>query len=286
MLGKKIALGTANFGMSYGVFKSKISKVGNIRGILQLCKKNNIDTIDTSIDYNKAEEVLGKSGCKSFNIVTKLPKPDKSKFISANKLETIILNSLVKLKKNSLYALLFRDPKTILDLDYIDIWRSAKILKQKGIIRKLGISIYNPKELDAVLDILKPDLVQVPYNFFDRRIEYSGWMSKLFQQNIEIHSRSIFLQGLLLKKKNELPKKFLKYEKIWENYQSWLNKNNISALEACINFVSEKREISKIILGIDNIEQLNEIISVREKRPDFSTWKESISEDLIDPRKW
>ena len=249
MLEKKIALGTANFGSSYGIFKSKISKESKIKEILEFCKTNYIDTIDTSMDYYKSEKVIGQAGCKNFNIITKLPKLDQSSIISPEKLEKIILNSLSKLKKKkSLYALLFRDPKSIIEFNYIDIWKIAKNLKKKGIIKKLGISIYNPKELDSVFNILGPDLVQTPYNFFDRRIEYSGWINKLFQKNIEIHTRSIFLQGLLLRKKNELPIKFLRYKKIWDNYHNWLNVNNISALEACINFILEKRKSQKWLL--------------------------------------
>ena len=241
MLGKKIVLGTANFNISYGLFKSKISNQANIKKILDFCDNNYINIIDTAIDYHKVEDVIGAVGCENFDIITKLPKLDKNNYVSLDQLEKIISNSLLKLKKNSLYALLFRDPKSILDFNYIDIWKFAKNLKNKGIIKKIGISIYNPKELDLVFNILNPDIVQTPYNLFDRRIEYSGWINKLFQQNIEIHSRSVFLQGLLLKNKNELPEKFLKYKKIWDTYQDWLKANNITALEACINFISKKR---------------------------------------------
>ena len=286
MLEKKIALGTANFGSSYGIFKSKIAKESKIKEILEFCKQNYIDTIDTSMDYYKSEKVIGQAGYKNFNIITKLPKLDQSSIISPEKLEKIILNSLSKLKKKSLYALLFRDPKSIIEFNYIDIWKIAKHLKKKGIIKKLGISIYNPKELDSVFNILGPDLVQTPYNFFDRRIEYSGWINKLFQKNIEIHTRSIFLQGLLLRKKNELPIKFLRYKNIWDNYHNWLNVNNISALEACINFILEKKEISKMVIGIESAEQFNEIIQVKVRKMNFSSWNEDIEEELIDPRKW
>lgn len=286
MLGKKIALGTANFSISYGVFKSKISEEASIKEILVFCQKNYIDTIDTSMDYNKAEEVIGNKGCENFNIITKLPKLDKNNPLSAEQLEKVVLNSILKLKKKSLYALLFRDPKNILDLNYVDIWRFAKSLREKGIIKKLGISIYNPKELDAVFNILSPDIVQTPYNLFDRRIEYSGWLNKLFQNNIEIHTRSVFLQGLLLRKKNALPEKFLKYKQTWDNYQNWLKVNNTNALEACINFILEKKEISKMVIGIENISQLNDIVQVKKKIINFSSLKESIEEELIDPRKW
>ncbi len=145
MLGRKIVLGTANFGVSYGIFKSKISKESNVKEILEFCQRNNIDTLDTSIDYLKAEEIIGASGCNNFNIVTKLPKLDQHNIKSAKKLEKTIFNSISKIKKNNLYALLFRDPKSILELNHIDVWKHAKNLKKKGIIKKLGISIYNPK---------------------------------------------------------------------------------------------------------------------------------------------
>ena len=86
-----------------------------------------------------------------------------------------------------------------------------------------------------------PDIVQTPYNFFDRRIEYSGWINKLFQKNIEIHTRSIFLQGLLLRKKNELPIKFLRYKKIWDNYHNWLKVNNTKRIRSLYKFYLRKK---------------------------------------------
>ena len=44
------------------------------------------------------------------------------------------------------------------------------------------------------------DVVQIPYNILDKRVIYSGWYRKLKKIGIEVHARSIFLQGLLVNK--------------------------------------------------------------------------------------
>jgi aryl-alcohol dehydrogenase-like predicted oxidoreductase len=101
-----------------------------------------------------------------------------------------------------------------------------------------------------------------------------------------MHCRSIFLQGLLLKNKNELPKKFIEYSKTWDSYHEWLRDNNLSPEEACINFILKKKEISKIIIGIDNLEQLKKILITRQKSNYSLFANNNIDQKLIDPRKW
>ena len=35
-------------------------------------------------------------------------------------------------------------------------------------------------------------------NIIDRRLELSGWLERLSDEGVEVHARSVFLQGLLL----------------------------------------------------------------------------------------
>ena len=90
-----------------------------------------------------------------------------------------------------------------------------------------------------------------------------------FFKNVEIHIRSVFLQGLLLRRNNELPEKFLKYKKVWDNYHNWLAVNNINALEACINFILEKKEISKMVIGIETKSNLMKLYVSKKKKLTF-----------------
>ena len=133
-------------------------------------------------------------------------------------------------KVSKLLALLFRRPMTLLKDKYL--WNKAKEMQNKNIINKLGFTVYQPEELVYLVKKFKPDLVQIPYSIFDRRFHNSGWIDKLYDLGIEIHVRSIFLQGLLLSNTLRLPKKILKYKKTFSLYEEWLKQNNLTKIEA------------------------------------------------------
>lgn len=286
MLGKKIAIGTANFGSDYGHFnKTKLSKQ-KINKILKRCRLSNIDTVDTSSDYFKAEFFLGASGVKELKIISKIYVNEGLIKEQKKFLDKKIKKSLSDLKVKKLYALLFRKPENILDRSKIKIWQHAKNYQKEGIISKIGFTIYDPIELDKAYDILKPDIIQVPYNIFDRRIESSGWMKKLYNEKVEIHCRSIFLQGLLLKNKNQLPEQFKRYKIKWNEYHAWLKKEKVTPLEACLAIAHKKKEISKIVIGVENDLQLKSILETNVRNVKFPKWLKHDNGILIDPRLW
>ena len=285
MIHNKIALGTANFDSSYGLSSGYFTEKNKVKNLLIFCKNNNIDTIDTSPDYKNAENLLGNAGCKGFKLITKIPNLSKVKILNENFIKETISRSLENLKLKKIYALLFRDPNSLMN-NNLRLWQQAQVFKKVGVIKKIGVTVYNIKELNDCFDKLKPDIIQVPYNLFDRRLETSQYLRKLYSKKIEIHCRSVFLQGLLLKEKQELPLKFIKYKILWKKYFLWLQQNNLNSLEACMNFILRKKEISRMVLGVDSISQLEKILMISTKKISFPDFTENIDEELIDPRKW
>ena len=135
-----------------------------------------------------------------------------------------------------------------------------KKLKKKNLVSKIGISIYDPKELDFIWPFWKPDIVQCPFNIVDKRIYESGWLNRLKKNKIEIHVRSIFLQGLLLKNEKSIPKKFKKWENIFKELNSYCDDENILKIQVCINFIKSFKKISYVVIGFENILQIKKII--------------------------
>ena len=74
-------------------------------------------------------------------------------------------------------------------------------LQSKGFLEKIGASIYSNNEIKYLLKNYKMSIIQLPSNIFDRRLKNLGWEKILKKNKIEIHVRSIFLQGLFLNKK-------------------------------------------------------------------------------------
>ena len=160
--------------------------------------------------------------------------------------------------------------------------------KEDSIVDNIGISIYSPNEINKILDMFNFDVIQAPLNPFDNRIVTSGWMDELYKRNIKVHIRSIFLQGLLLIPYKKIPKYFYKFKSNLKQWRDWNINNNFSSIETCIGFINSFDRIDKIIVGIDNLSQLQEIIKLTNIRDNKFKKMDLASNDinLIDPSRW
>ena len=202
---RKLALGTVQFGLNYGVINTngKVQEA-EVKEMLDLAQKNNINTIDTAIGYGDSEKILGNNKIESFNVITKIP-PLQTNLNIHDWVTNQIQASLIRLKKKHLHAILFHNPNDLLTSSGNKLYEAVSNQKKNGLVKKIGISIYSPYQLEEISKNFDYDIVQSPLNLIDRRLEESGWLSKLHKKNIEVHIRSVFLQGLLL-----LDRKYLK----------------------------------------------------------------------------
>ena len=135
-----------------------------------------------------------------------------------------------------------------------------KDLKKKSLVKKIGVSVYTAQQIDTIANKFPIDIIQLPINVFDQHLIKNNYLQKLKKLNIEIHARSIFLQGLLLMDQESLDPFFDCLRPIFQKYLKYLQENNLSQLQAAINFITNLKEIDKIIIGICTCKQLKEII--------------------------
>ena len=158
---------------------------------------------------------------------------------------------------------------------------------KKKIVKKIGLSVYDPKELDLFFKEYNYQIIQIPVNIFDRRLISSGWGKKLSKKDVEIFARSIFLKGLLLRDADKIPKEFSRWNKKFINFEKWVKKKKINKAEACIRFVKSFKEVKKIIFGVNNVEQLKEnMVFSNKNKILFPTNLNINSGKILDPRKW
>ena len=284
----KIILGSANFDQIYGIKKNFIKK-SEIKKLFNLALKNKIKTIDTSPLYNKSEKIIGLLNNNRFKIISKIPKPPKNikrenikKWLKQN-----VMISLKNLKIKKFECLLLHNANSLLCKNGDEIYKGIRNMKINGFTSKIGVSIYDFNVLDKILKKFKFNLIQAPFNILDQRLVEKGWLKKLKKRKIEVHARSIFLQGILLLKHNQLPKKLIKLSKklmVWEN---WLKKNKFSSLQVCLSFVLNQRQLDGVVVGYNNTNQLNQILKLKQIKNNFSLPNLNIKDKkLIDPREW
>ncbi len=285
---KKIILGSANYEQAYGV-KRNIIKKYEIRKLFKFAFRNKIKTIDTSPLYNKSEKIIGSLNNNRFKIISKIPKtPRNIKKKNIKKwLKHNAKDSLKNLKIKKFDCLLLHNADILLSKNGDEIYKSLKNMKEISMTRKIGISIYDFNQLNKILKRFKFDLIQAPLNILDQRLIQTGWLKELKKRKIEVHARSIFLQGILLLKHNQLPKKLKQLNKNWIKWEAWLKKNKLSPLQACLSFVFNQHQLDGIVIGFNNTKQLKQILKLKKVKSNLSLPVLNIkNKKLIDPRTW
>lgn len=251
----KLALGTAQFGLDYGVnnVKGKIPKK-EVFEILKCSLCNGIDTLDTAYAYGDSERIIGefnRENGANFKVVSKLPSCD------LNEVEKLFAESLKRLNLDKIYGYLIHNFKSF--SKNTQTWNVLKQLRTQGIVEKIGFSLYYPEEIEYLLENkIQVNIVQVPFSIFDQR--FSQILPQLKERNIEVYVRSVFLQGLVFKSPDELRANFTKKKDKLLFLQSIAQEMNIPLSAICINFALLNNYIEKVVVGVDGIEHLQEDI--------------------------
>tara|TARA_B100001057_G_scaffold484275_1_gene562159 strand:- start:2538 stop:4067 length:1530 start_codon:yes stop_codon:yes gene_type:complete len=279
---EKIIIGSSNFYNHYG-FNSSILKKTEINKILLLSRKSKIKSIDISSSYDADLEHFYKSyNFKDWKFSFKISKKKNNILKNKFKSRQYFTKKLKQLNKKKIDYLLFHNPKDLLSSWGKKVFKNLLNLQMLGIIEKIGVSIYDPKELRKILRFFKINVIQVPINLLDQRFIEKKVLRIIKNKNIEIHARSIFLQGLILNQN----KKFSKYKEIIKLNQTLLKKK-IDPIKACLEFVFSNKSIDKVIIGIKSDDELSQIIKSKIDNK-FSYYKSlrTTNRKIIDPRVW
>jgi aryl-alcohol dehydrogenase-like predicted oxidoreductase len=259
----KLTLGTAQFGFTYGIANPQPQiSYAESKAIVNFAYNQGVSMLDTAIAYGESESRLGKIGVQGWKVVSKLPAVPEGQNAD-NWIYSTVKGSLNRLNLTSLYGLLLHQPSQLLGQDGREIYQGLKRLKLEGLVQKIGISIYQPSDLEDLLSVGEFDLVQSPLNIFDRRLILSGWLDKLADRGVEVHARSVFLQGLLLMSSEERPKSFNRWSEDWKRYHHWIAETGVSQLEACLGYVLGLCQVNQVIVGVNGLSHIRQILKIK-----------------------
>lgn len=295
----RLVLGTAQLGMEYGI-NNKSGKPDLIKAleIIRRAFEAGILTFDTAGVYGEAEAILGQAVI-TFNlkdrikVISKLPanigREDRRNI--GKEVEVEVHRALKRINLEILDGYLLHNP---LDLHNPEIMDTLEQCRKKGMVKHLGVSIYEEKEALDATESKAMDYIQIPYNIFDQRLNKTNFFDIARGNDVKIFARSPFLQGLLLMKTEELPSYLLPAKAYLEQIDEIIRKYGYSRLEAALLFSYTDKNIDYVVFGVDNLEQLDEIIGIAEGKSDnFADCKkeltsrfESVEKDIVMPNRW
>lgn len=284
--GRRLALGTAQFGLDYGVNnpRGRVPETETAQ-ILTCAGEQGITVLDTAPGYGDSEAVLGRllQGRGGFRIVSKLPA------CPATEIEGLLQASCRKLRVPALYGYLIHDFESY--HKNRRIFDELRRLKEQGLVEKIGFSLYRPSELDLIEQRGDAfDLVQLPLNLLDRR--FLPRLAALKLRGVEVHARSAFLQGLLLRDPALLSGRLLKAQPVLGRLHSLAAQQGLPLASLCLGFVLGHEQVDKVVIGVDGLAHLQENLSLAEqskKAFQFSPALASLEitdEDILIPSNW
>lgn len=291
----QLCLGTAQFGLAYGITNAAGQVPENaVAPLLLQAQTAGIRWIDTAQAYGNAEAVLGRHlpEAHGFGLISKLPALPQPEFSiqDANTWEKAVHDSCKRLGVRGLDALLLHAPADLAKPggQHLEAWLLG--LRERGVVRRLGVSIYAAEDLDGVNPALL-NLVQLPLSLYDQRLLQNGTLARLRASGTAIHARSLYLQGLLLTPAAQWPS--------WASPEVRAHQQALEALaeqrccrliDLALGFAREQQDLEAVVLGVCSV---RELFDLRQAWAAISPWKEGEwgpwalqDPGILDPRRW
>ena len=289
----KLALGTVQFGLDYGI-SNKLGRTSEseVSEILKFAQNSGIQVIDTASFYGQSEKVLGQCPrIKNFKIITKSKTFEDRREISKSDglgLLKCFEGSLKFLNCSVIEGLLIHHIDDLLKPGGEYLYEALLSLREQRKVQKIGVSVYTAEEISNVLENYSIDLIQLPASILDQRLLKNDILKQLKVANVEIHVRSAFLQGLIFMDPKKLSKHFIKSISLLTELKEELKSRELSPACAALGFLSEIKEIDQIVCGVNNVSQLRELVEVISVKGDFNWLKDFAIDDemIVNPGNW
>jgi aryl-alcohol dehydrogenase-like predicted oxidoreductase len=242
------------YGLSNPPYRVEGDEVGRI---LNAAWASGVDLIDTAAAYGDSEEVIGSRipSCARFAIVTKVVplQVDKVEPEDVTRIIAKFRASLTSLRVDHVDALLVHDARDLLVSGGDLLFSALQTLRDKGTVGRLGVSVYDPEILDQVLARYPIEVVQLPLNVFDQRFAREGRLANLAQRGIDIHIRSIYLQGLLLRPVGEIPQRFAAACEAVARFHNASKNAGLEPAAAALAFAARQPGVTRVVIGVDSL---------------------------------
>lgn len=253
----KLILGTVQLGLDYGINNSKGKPtLENAFKILTTAFDNGITVLDTAEAYGNSQEVIGlfhkKHPNKQFKIITKIAP---NSVVTETDLIVQIQKNCKQLNVELLYAYMFHHYNVLIENKII--YHNLIKAKEKGLVQKIGISLYTNTEIEDIINnYTEFDIIQIPFNLFDNENQRKKIILKARKKGMEIHTRSVFLQGLFFMDKDKIPKKTASLSDDLLTLKELQQTHKLDTVTMALQYVLQKKYIDCVVIGVDSSKQL------------------------------
>lgn len=293
----KLVLGTAQLGLNYGINNKGVKPSrGKSLAILDHAWVQGIKIFDTAHAYGDAEEILGEFIASrnlrdKISIISKfrLPETRTSRHISSL-IQHGVEKSLQILGIDCLDGYLLHTPG---DIRNPEVMASLRYCQDIGLVKNIGVSVYEGADALYAAKSGLINYIQIPYSVFDQRLNRTDFFGIAKDNQVKVLARSVFLQGLIFMSEPDLPDYLHEAGPYLREFDDIIKRHNLTREQAALLFVYKNKNIDYVVLGVEDIEQLDRNIkTIKESGDRDECWAElknkfvNIQEGIVSPNLW
>ena len=281
----KLGLGSGQFGLDQAPVRGR-SAQAEVRDILEVAARAGVRLFDVTGRSLQAEREIGELLPRPdrFNVCISTIRPDRGPDI----VEAEARASLARLGVAQAECIFVPSVAELLGPHGAALWDRLKALKDEGLTRKIGVSVFASDDPLGVARRFRPDIVQAPASLLDQRLINDGTLAAIAGLGMEVHLRSIFLNGLLLLPPDRAPSHLREAATRISRARRMIAEGRSDPLQAALGFALSRPEASAVLVGVSSAAELNAIVAAAASPPPDLDWDDMAIDDpdALDPGAW
>ena len=282
----KLGLGSAQFGLDQTTLVRGRAPKAEARDILDIAARAQLPVLDVDGHSGVAEAALGESLPRPtpFRISISTVRPDRG----PDYVEAEARATLRRLGVEQADAILVPCAADLFGPHGMALWNRLKAMKDAGLTRKIGVSVFASDDPLGVARRFRPDIVQAPASLLDQRLLIDGTLAALAGLGMEVHLRSIFLNGLLFLPPDRAPTHLKAAASRISRARRLIAEGRSDPLQAALGFALSRVEAATVLVGVTSAAELSAVIAAASSPPPDLDWDEMAIDDpvALDPRAW
>lgn len=282
----QVLLGTASWGAEYGIANATTLQPKELPNLVQMSRSLGFAGFDTAQDYEVQADIFSDAG--SAEIFSKVSH--QLGFDSPRSIRESLLSDLRAMGRDSFDGIAVHSVSQFLRAPN-EATRVMEDLKERGIIKSWGISLYTLEECREVFRFASPNYIQAPVSAVDARFSAPSILELFAQKGTVLHGRSIYLQGALLMSPETLPSNLRALSPFVAQIRELAEYHSMSIAHFLINSVREIEGVSRLVIGVNSASQLEDTFSILTTEPEEVAalpprYEITKDDSVLDPRKW
>ena len=274
---KKLGLGSGQFGLDQQAGARGRPRDAEAREILAIAARSGLTFLEIGRHPSAAEITLGQVLPKPlpFRLTVTTVRPDRG----PDHAEAEIRAQLARLGVGAVDTILAPSATDLFSTHGAALWERLRKLKGEGLCKKIGVSVYASDDPVGLARRFKPDLVQAPASLLDQRLLIDGTLAELAGMGVEVHLRSIFLNGLLFLPPDRAPNHLKAAAGRISRARRLIAEGRSDPLQAALGFALSRPEASAVLVGVASAAEMSAVVAAAMSPPPDLDWDEMALDD-------